>query len=207
MQNFLEKLVDPATSDKLKKKFDLSKKLDWLIQIGKGMRYLHQKDVIFRDLKPGNILIAKGDVLKLTDFGISKITSNTKQDSKMTKNAGTSFYMAPEVVKGMKYDNSVDVFSFSMVMYQILYETVEPFGEDTDKYGIEFAVSQDPKFRPKIEINKLEKLENAAIPDEVVDKLTILMKRCWDHNPMNRPSFRELVVDFSELQDSLQGAE
>ena len=51
------------------------------------MRYLHQKGVIFRDLKPENVLIGKGDMLKLTDFGVSKLVSDANK-ANMTKNAG-----------------------------------------------------------------------------------------------------------------------
>ena len=64
------------TNEKNKKKYDMNKKLDWLIQIAKGMRYLHTKNVIFRDLKPENVLIDKGDVLKITDFGISRYVTS-----------------------------------------------------------------------------------------------------------------------------------
>ena len=60
------------------------------------MRYLHQKGIIFRDLKPDNILIEMHDTLKLTDFGISKTIAGDQNKVNMTANAGTSMYMAPE---------------------------------------------------------------------------------------------------------------
>ena len=87
-------------NDKKSEKYDLSfgieKKLNYLIQIAKGMRYLHQKGIIFRDLKPDNVLIGTHDTLKLTDFGISKTIGGDQNTVNMTANAGTSMYMAPE---------------------------------------------------------------------------------------------------------------
>ena len=98
--NFLKNLISSSTNHFDKKGqdvFDSRKKLDWLIQIAKGMRYLHQKGVIFRDLKPENVLIGNNGVLKITDFGISKIKDDNKQSMvNMTRAAGTSIYMAPE---------------------------------------------------------------------------------------------------------------
>ena len=76
--------------------FGIERKINYLIQIAKGMRYLHQKGIIFRDLKPDNILIGMHDTLKLTDFGISKTIVGDQNKVNMTANAGTSMYMAPE---------------------------------------------------------------------------------------------------------------
>lgn len=119
---------------------DTPKKINFLIQIAKGMRYLHQKGIIFRDLKPENILIGMNDTLKLTDFGISK-TINLNSNNKMTMKAGTSLYMAPEVVEGKSdYDQKVDVFSFGILAFDLIFETVDPYGQNPP-FGIDFKIA------------------------------------------------------------------
>ena len=76
--------------------FGIEKKINYLIQIAKGMKYLHHKGIIFRDLKPDNVLIGMHDTLKITDFGVSKTINSEQNNVNMTANAGTSLYMAPE---------------------------------------------------------------------------------------------------------------
>jgi serine/threonine protein kinase len=72
-----------------KKKFDFKKKLKLLLDISKGMDYLHFKDIIHRDLKLENILITKDSIAKISDFGISR----TVDDRTKTKCIGTPLYM------------------------------------------------------------------------------------------------------------------
>jgi serine/threonine protein kinase len=87
------------------------------------MEYIHFKKLIHRDLKLENILLTKQLVAKISDFGISRVlndNSNTK-----TKRVGTSLYMAPEVILTNNYDQKCDVFSFAIMMFQILTKKIE----------------------------------------------------------------------------------
>ena len=113
--------------------------------------------------------------------------------------------MAPEVVLGGQYDNKIDVFSFAIVMYEILFETVEPYGSDTNKYGIEFAVAQDKNLRPKVEISN-DIFNRFDIPSmNALENVVELMKNCWGHDPKLRPNFREIVNTLTQIRESLNG--
>jgi serine/threonine-protein kinase len=92
---------------------DLSK------QICRGLRYAHNNSIIHRDIKPQNILLEKNGTVRISDFGIAKIFSNT--GITMTGSAvGTPEYMSPEQAQGQKLDAQTDIYSLGILMYEML---------------------------------------------------------------------------------------
>lgn len=86
---------------------------------------MHNQGVFYRDLKPENILIDKDGYLRITDFGLSKIISQGRSESKAglrrtTTFCGTLEYMAPEIMQNRNYSNSVDWFSFGLLLFEML---------------------------------------------------------------------------------------
>ncbi|KAK1260492.1 Serine/threonine-protein kinase EDR1 [Acorus gramineus] len=112
----------------LKEKGSLSPSMaiNFALDIARGMAYLHNEPnvIIHRDLKPRNVLLvnSNADHLKVGDFGLSKLirVQNTHDVYKMTGETGSYRYMAPEVFRHRKYDKKVDVFSFAMILYEML---------------------------------------------------------------------------------------
>ncbi|CAH1779270.1 unnamed protein product, partial [Owenia fusiformis] len=106
---------------KLEGKIDVAVKVDFMRQLASGVKHLHDCRLVHRDLKPANALIslATGQtVLKLTDFGISKLAegkANSMQTYMMSTSLGTPCFMAPEIFKQEKYTSSVDVFSLGLI--------------------------------------------------------------------------------------------
>ncbi|KAL3636225.1 hypothetical protein CASFOL_020772 [Castilleja foliolosa] len=100
--------------------------INFAMDIARGMAYLHSEPnvVIHRDLKPRNVLLVNtsADHLKVGDFGLSKLirVQHSHDVYKMTGETGSYRYMAPEVFKHRKYDKKVDVFSFAMILYEML---------------------------------------------------------------------------------------
>lgn len=87
-------------------------------QIANGMKYLHSKNIIHRDLKPNNILLTRNDVLKISDFGTHKLLDTRNETTKTF--TGTYAYMAPEVHRNEDYSYPVDVWSFGVVLWEII---------------------------------------------------------------------------------------
>ena len=103
----------------------------WLQQICAGLAYLHQQRLIHRDLKPGNILVAKDGVVRITDLGIAKPAGNPAVTTMMTRTGavmGTSGYMAPEQGEGQALTPACDVYSLGVIWYEMLTGRLPPVG-------------------------------------------------------------------------------
>lgn len=87
-------------------------------EISEAIRYLHTMNIVHRDLKPENILIQNKHA-KVSDLGLAKII---KANISKTKSGvvGTSFYLAPEIIKGEKYDFSVDIWALGIIFLELL---------------------------------------------------------------------------------------
>ena len=109
-------------------KLAIYKALSIFLQISNAFSYAHQRSIIHRDLKPSNVMLAKeangGNVVKIVDFGIAKIISETTAGStQLTKTGdvfGTPTYMSPEQCRGEKIDARSDIYSMGVLMYEIL---------------------------------------------------------------------------------------
>ena len=106
-------------------------------EIASAMNFLHQRNVIHRDLKCQNVLVVEDETTRLMDFGLSRKVEDTAMASKTT-GIGTSYYMAPEMVLGDNYDNKVDLFSFAIMMYEMLTMKFNPYKKEGEVAAPEF---------------------------------------------------------------------
>jgi len=144
-----------------------------------GMNWLHRSDppILHRDLKPSNLLVDEHYRVKVCDFGLSCVKHQPKIKDKDSV-PGTPLYMAPEVLLGHELDEKCDVYSFGIVLWQILTRR-EPFPEYTAWHPFKRAITTN-NHRPPISVDTREQVR-------------ILMTRSWDKNPRSRPSFEELI--------------
>ena len=88
-------------------------------QVLLALGYLHQKKIIYRDLKLENILLERDGYILISDFGLSKILSQPEEQTNSV--VGTAAYVAPEILKGNGYDKSVDWWALGILLYEMLH--------------------------------------------------------------------------------------
>ena len=92
-------------------------RLNYVIQLGEAISYLHRQNWIHRDLCPRNVMVDQDNLVKLIDFGL--VVPNTPDFQKPGNRTGTANYMAPELIKRQKTDQRIDIYSFSVTAYEM----------------------------------------------------------------------------------------
>ncbi|XP_072534602.1 mitogen-activated protein kinase kinase kinase 7 isoform X2 [Salminus brasiliensis] len=171
--------------------YTASHAMSWCLQCAQGVSYLHgmkPKALIHRDLKPPNLLlVAGGTVLKICDFGTA-----CDIQTHMTNNKGSAAWMAPEVFEGNNYSEKCDVFSWGIILWEVITRR-KPFDEiGGPAFRIMWAVHRGT--RPPL-------IKNLPKPIES------LMTRCWSKDPSQRPSMEEIVKIMTHLMKYFPGSE
>ena len=108
---------------------DMHRVVSIVARAAEGLDFAHQQNVVHRDIKPANIMYEpESDTLKITDFGIARITDSSKTKTGMV--LGTPSYMSPEQLAGKKVDGRSDLFSLGVMLYQLLSGSL-PFKADS----------------------------------------------------------------------------
>lgn len=152
------------------------RRLQWAAETAKGMAYLHSRTppIVHRDLKSGNLLVDEDWHVKVSDFGLAR----TKSADPARSQVGTYAWMAPELLEQRPYDERVDVYSFAIVLWELL-TGVEPF---KGLHPMQIMRAVDRGERPPVPPSP------ECPPDYVA-----LMQACWSKEPERRPTFRDCL--------------
>lgn len=155
----------------------LRNRLAQLTEIVNGLKKIHDKGLIHRDLHPGNILNKQVDFENvkcyITDLGLSKPVNEIDNG----KVYGVLPYVAPEILRGQPYTQASDIYSFAMIAYEVLTNSCPYPGLAYDRLSVS-KICQG--LRPNLEVIKIPQL------------LKDLVKRCWDADIQQRPNVAEL---------------
>lgn len=169
---------------KLKKKDQIS----YATHLAQGMLYLHtcRPPVIHRDLKPANLLIDHSGVLKVADFGLSKVRPDPQKGETdtflMTGETGSYRFMAPEVYKHKPYTERVDIYSYGMILYYLL-DGKPPWPFLNGVVAVKKAADEG---------------DRPPIPRFWDQRLQTLLQECWNEDPQIRPPFNNVLQTLNE---------
>ncbi len=162
------------------------------IQIAEGLNAAHKKGIIHRDIKADNIMLTADGLVKIMDFGLAKL----KGASKVTKTGstlGTLQYMSPEQVQGLEVDQGSDIFSFGVVLYEMVTGQL-PFKGEHEAAIIYSILNEAPEPLARYKANVPEGLQR------IVDKALAKQKEeRYQH-------VDELVVDLRTLRGGIRPA-
>eukprot|EP00898_Chlorokybus_atmophyticus_P007700 jgi/Chlat1/7931/Chrsp68S07383 len=165
----------------IRSKPSLGERLHVALDVARGMQYLHSHSpsILHRDLKSSNVYMDSGGSAKIGDFGFSRFLP-AHSDFPMTGETGTYQYMAPEVIRHDAYSTQADVYSYAVLLCELVAGEAPYSGLYLTALQIAMSVAKDPQFRP-------------VIPKHCPPAIEALLKRAWSDDPHARPSFEEIT--------------
>ena len=185
------------------------------IQIAKALECAHKNKIIHRDIKPHNILINEEGVIKVTDFGIAKATSSDTI-THTNKVIGSAHYFSPEQAKGKIVDNRTDIYSFGIVIYEMITGRVPFDGESAVAVALKHI--QDTIVPPKVLVPEVpDSLNNLVIKatqkevikrynnvtDMLIDLMRIENNNKYIVTPSNMDNDYTTVMDATQIQNTM----
>lgn len=156
------------------------------LDIAQACYYLQVKSILHRDLKSQNILLTEGYRAKLCDLGLARLYDT---NNRRLTFVGTDRWMAPEICLGKDYDYKVDVFSYGIVLVEIITQAVPEERKSQTRYAFDEA-----SFR-------------ARVPPTCPAPFAQLAIDCCKFDPAARPTFKEVLTRCKSIYDSLEDEE
>jgi serine/threonine protein kinase len=176
---------------------------NFINQATKGLKHLHENEILHRDLKSDNILITKDNTLKLTDFGLVKFLDSSNLSNSGNKLTGTPRWLAPEVLGGTKHSYYSDIYSLGLVMWEIVAKNTKPFQHYESDINVIFNLGR----KRKNENDEYKDIEKETIPTDTPQDLAEIINKCWEKIPNQRISLAEIENKLNNSKNFAESVE
>jgi len=177
-----------SLSEKLKKEgttFPLFEKVRIVRDVAVALAHAHSKGVVHRDIKPGNIMVARDGTVKVADFGIGKVLGESTEMTRTGMMVGSPSYMSPEQIRGEKIDSRSDVFSLGVVFFELV-TGARPFPADT----ITTLVYQ---------ILNVEPPDPSTLKADLPPEIGMIIRKALAKSPADRYTCEELGAELTAV--------
>ncbi|MCA9734362.1 protein kinase, partial [candidate division KSB1 bacterium] len=175
--------IDGQELKNLAKVANLRKVLDYATQIAEGLKAAHAKGITHRDIKSSNIMLTESGQVKIMDFGLAKIGGGA-QLTKEQSTLGTAPYMSPEQTRGEPVDHRTDIWSFGVVLYEMLTGQL-PFRGEYEQAVIYSILNEDPD-------------DVSLLLHDIPLKVRNVLNKCLEKDPANRFQAMDDVIAILE---------
>ena len=148
--------------------------LNWFTQICLALKHCHDRKILHRDLKSQNIFLTKKNIVKLGDFGIARVLSNTRSKAKTV--VGTPYYLSPEIIENLPYNFKSDIWSLGVLLYEMC--ALQP----------PFNATSLHQLAQRILGGKIDR-----VPRQFSDNLQQLIQRVLVKDPARRPTVNQIL--------------
>ena len=180
--------VDGQTLQEKKSSLSLKHAVDIGIQIAEGLAAAHEKGIVHRDIKPENIMVRKDGIVQIMDFGLAKLRGVTRL-TKEGSTVGTAGYMSPEQIQGRETDSRSDIFSFGVLLYEMIA------GRSPFTGAHETAILY--------EIVNVDVPPPSSVKPEIDPELDRIVLECLEKDPNERTqAIKQVAIDLNRFKRS-----
>jgi len=165
-----------------------------LLGSARGIYHLHSQNVIHRDIAARNILLTSSLEPKVSDFGMSRLVSSSRQSEHTASTVGPLFWMSPEALETREYSEKSDSYAFGILIWEVLSRKT-PYDNFTNLSNVAIATRvMTADLRP-------------TIPEYADPNLVKIMTDCWQKDPKLRPDFKAIVKILSTVTQEAEETE
>lgn len=180
--------------------------IDIALQIARGLAHAHRQGIIHRDLKPGNVMIASGGAAKILDFGLAKFAGSAPVTGSGAM-MGTAAYMSPEQLRGETADQRSDIWSFGVVLFEMLAGKT-PFEAEHPQTTFYRILNEKPpplrSLNPEVP-PELEKIVNRALQKDSAQRYAAVDEMLAELEAVQRQASASSSGEFTGLKKPLPG--
>ena len=165
----------------------LKQAMDIGVQVADGLAAAHEKGIVHRDIKPENIMLRKDGIAQIMDFGLAKLRGNVTRLTREGSTIGTAGYMSPEQVQGQDTDHRSDIFSFGVMLYEMI-AGAPPFKGVHETALLYEIVNVDPA-------------PISAVKPEIDPGIDAIVLECLEKDPNERTqSVKQVSIDLKRFK-------